>query len=310
MEKRSAHNIFHHSVIWYFIFFVVLIGGAPIAIKIIFSELSPFYLGFIRYSFGSAFFWVVVFLKRLEVPRGRALIGAVLYGILGFGFAFLFLALGLVKTSASLGSVLMALLPLLTIILSTLQRTESLTGRGVFGAFLAVAGTSLSVGGTPAVEISLPHILSIILGTAFMGESNVVYKKFPRSHPIVTNAIAMGSAALVLAIASLINGEAWVIPTQPATWIALVYQVIPVTIVAFFLYTQVLDQWTASATSYAFVLIPIVTVFIASVFYGEHITSGFLIGASLILAGVLVGVLLPGKKREMINRELEDCRPC
>ena len=126
----------------------------------------------------------------------------------------------------------------------------------------------------------------------------------------MTNAVAMAAGAPVLGFASLIIGEPWLIPTQLSTWIALGYQIIPVTILAFFLYSQILNKWTASVTSYAFVLIPLITVIIAALFYGEQITTSFLIGAALVLAGVLVGALLPGKTKEVINSQLEDCMPC
>lgn len=310
MGNKGQNHSASSPALWYFIIFVVLIGGAPIALKIIFSELGPFYLGFIRYGIGTIFFWLLVLIKGLEVPKGRALVGAILYGILGFGFSFLFLAWGLVETSASLGSILMALLPLLTIILSSMHGVESLTGRGILGAILAVSGIAFSVGGAPSADISAPHIAAMIIGTAFIGESNVVFKKFPRNHPIITNAVAMGAGAIVLGFVSIIIGETWLIPTELNTWIALVYQVIPVTILAFFLYAQVLNKWTASATSYAFVLIPLVTVFLASFFYGEEMSVSFFIGALLVLAGVIVGVLVPGKKKEIVDRQLDDCRPC
>ena len=310
MENISQNYSIRGGAFWYFIFFVVLFGGAPIAMKIIFSEMGPFYLGFVRYSIAAIFFWSLVWIKGLEVPRGRALAGAILYGILGFGLSFLFLAWGLVETSASLGSILMALLPLLTIILSSTQGIETLTGRGILGAVIAVLGISLSVGGSASAEISPPHIAAMIIGTAFIGESNVVFKKFPRSGPIITNAVAMGAGAIVLGAISLIYGETWLIPTQSNTWIALFYQVIPVTILAFFLYTQVLTRWTASAVSYAFVLIPLVTVFLAFFFYGEEISVNFILGAVLVLAGVFVGVLIPGKKKEVVDRQLIDCKPC
>ncbi len=310
MENQIRRESLDRSVLLPFIIFIVLIGGAPVALKIIFSELGPFYLGLIRYGLGAIFFWILVLYKRLPVPKGRALIGAVLYGVLGFGLSFLLLAWGLVETSASLGSILMSLLPLMTIILSSLQGTESLTSRGIVGALFTVVGIALSVNGAASSEISFPHIAAMVLGTAVIGESNVIVKKYPRNHPIMTNAVAMTAGALILGLASLITGEAWLVPSQLNTWIALGYQIIPVTILAFFLYAQVLNKWTASATSYAFVLIPLVTVVVAALIYDEQISTSFLIGGVLVLAGVMIGTLLPGKKKEVIDSQLEDCMPC
>jgi drug/metabolite transporter (DMT)-like permease len=294
-----------------FLIFSILLGGSPVAIRIIFAELEPFYLGLIRYSLGAGFYWVLALLKGMRVPSGRALLGAVLYGVFGFGASFLMLSWGLVKTPASLGSILMALLPLMTIFLSSVQQVEAITMRGVIGALLAIAGIALTVSGAPGTNISIPHIAALITGTAFMAQGNVVIKRFPRNEPIMTNAIAMTAGTSILGFASLLSGEVWLIPSLSSTWIALGYQVIPVTILAFFLYTEVLNKWTASATSYAFVIIPLVTTGAAVLLTGEQITAEFVIGTVLVLTGVVVGALLPGKKEKSIrNEQLEDCMPC
>jgi drug/metabolite transporter (DMT)-like permease len=71
------------------------------------------------------------------------------------------------------------------------------------------------------------------------------------------------------------------------------------------LYLRVLNNWTASGTSYGFVIIPLITVLVAAVLTEEQITANFLIGAVLVLTGVFVGVLLPGKKKAS---EMDECK--
>ena len=68
------------------------------------------------------------------------------------------------------------------------------------------------------------------------------------------------------------------------------------TVVAFILYLYVLGHWKASAASYTFVLVPIVTVILASILTDETIPLIFLVGAMVVLAGVYVGALMPGRK--------------
>jgi drug/metabolite transporter (DMT)-like permease len=86
-----------------------------------------------------------------------------------------------------------------------------------------------------------------------------------------------------------------VLPNQISTWIALGYLIVFVTIIVFLLYLYVLGRWTASGTSYGFVIIPLVTVVVASTLAGEQITLSFIAGGVLVLVGVLVGALLPSK---------------
>ena len=229
-----------------------------------------------------------------------------LFGTLTVGLAFILIGWGLVATPASRYQILMATVPLLTVFLSALHGLEAISRRGVFGSLLAVGGIAFTVGGTSTAELSLPHIAAILLAAVFIAEGGVLIKKFPPNPPIVTNAIGMTVGGVILGMASLVGGEKWTIPTQTGTWIAFLYLVIFVTIVAFIIYMFVLSKWTASGTSYGFVLVPLVTIVVASTLTGEVITWNFLVGAGLVLAGVLVGVLLPSKAKPAAIEECKD----
>ena len=135
------------------------------------------------------------------------------------------------------------------------------------------------------------NLLAIIAGAACLAEAGIVAKRFPRSHPVMTNAVAMTVGAAMLGVASLLNSEAWVLPSNTATWLAFGYIVLGASVLAYFLYVFVLGRWTASAVSYAFVLFPLVTVIVATQLAGEHITWGFIGGGLLVLGGVWFGAL-------------------
>jgi drug/metabolite transporter (DMT)-like permease len=64
----------------------------------------------------------------------------------------------------------------------------------------------------------------------------------------------------------------------------------------------VLGKRSASGTSYGFVLVPLVTIVVASTLAGEEISSNFLFGAAL----VLVGALLPSKTKPAAVEECKD----
>lgn len=275
--------------------FILLAGGASVAVRITYGEMAPFYSGAARFALAGVLFWVFLLVRRIPLPRGQALLGAVLFGTLSVGLAFTFIAWGLVETPASTYQVLMALVPLLTIFFAYLHGIERIRWQGLLGSLLAVAGIAVVVGGASGEGLSLPHVLAIIAGAACLSEAGVIAKKFPRSHPVATNAIAMTIGAIMLSAISLITNEPWVIPTQVDTWVAFGYLFIFVTFIVFLLYLYVLGRWTASGTSYGFVIIPLVTVVVAASLAGEQITIGFIAGGVLVLAGVIVGALLPSK---------------
>jgi drug/metabolite transporter (DMT)-like permease len=57
------------------------------------------------------------------------------------------------------------------------------------------------------------------------------------------------------------------------------------------LYHQVLARWTASATTYSFLLFPVATAAIAALLAGEVVTASFAMGGGLVLAGVWFGAI-------------------
>ena len=176
------------------------------------------------------------------------------------------------------------------------HRLESLRRRRIVGGLLAVVGTAVSGSLSAGVEVSLPHILAILAAAACFAEAGIVAKLFPRNHPYATNAVGMTVGVIMLAAASLIRGETWALPSNADTWLAMVYIILGATVAGFLLYLFILGRWTASGTSYGFVLIPIVTVVLASLVTDETISLFFLVGAAVVLAGVYVGALMPAKK--------------
>jgi drug/metabolite transporter (DMT)-like permease len=298
------------DVLTYFALFILLVGGAPVAMRIGFAELPPFWLGLNRFGLGALAFWLLALMRGLKVPKGRALAGTILYGTLGMGVSFILLAWGLTETPASLAAILMALVPLMTVVLAFLQGAERLSARGVIGALLAAAGIAVSVGGAAQGDVSMLHIAAIVMGTFFLAQSGIVIKTFPPTPPIMTNAVAMTVGALILGGASILRGEAWVIPTMSSTWAAVGYLVVFVSVLAFLFYMQVLTRWSASGTSYAFVLMPLVTVVVAALLTGEQIGPIFLLGTALVLAGVYVGALMPSREKPAKAHEMDMTEAC
>jgi drug/metabolite transporter (DMT)-like permease len=294
------------SVLIAFVLFIIVGGGASVAIRITYAELAPFWAAASRFILAALVFWAIAFFKRIPLPKGRALLGALLFGTLTVGLAFLLISWGLVATPASRFEILMATVPLLTVFLSSLHGIEAISVRGVLGSILAVGGIAITFGGPSTSELSLPHVAAILLAAVFIAEGGVLIKKFPPNPPIMTNAIGMTVGGFILGLASLVSGEKWTIPTLTSTWIAFIYLVIFVTIVAFLLYMFVLSKWSASRTSYGFVLVPLVTIVVAASVVREEITWNFLVGAGFVLAGVLVGALLPSKTKHVAAEECKD----
>jgi drug/metabolite transporter (DMT)-like permease len=270
---------------------VVLAGGNPVAVRFSNSGLPPFWGATLRFVAASLIFWLLVAVRRIPLPKGRALAGAVVYGLLSIGGAYAGIYWGLLRVPASLAGALMALVPLMTLFFAWAHGVEKLRWRAVIGAVVAVAGVVLGVAGGFRGAVHVPSVLAFVAGVACMSEASVVFKLFPQSDPIVTNALALTTGVPLLAGLSLLAGEAWRLPATGDSWAAFAYLSLVGSVGVFYLYLQVLSRWTASATSYAFLLMPVSTVVIAALVAGEVVTLSFVMGAALVLVGVWVGAI-------------------
>lgn len=284
---ESWPNISTHVA---FLFGVLIGGGNAVAVRFSNFELPPFWGAAIRFASAALLFWLIVFSRRITLPEGHALAGTLLYGLLNVGASYAFIYWGLVRIQASLAALVLATTPLITHLLALGHGLEKYNWRRLAGALIALAGIRLAIGGGLGTIVPLLSLLSLIAGAACFAEGSVVFKLLPLSHPVATNALALTTGALSLIGLSAVAGEEWSAPTTPRTWFVFIYLVLIGTVVSFYLFLFVLMRWTASATTYSFLLIPVATVFLAAWLAGEAITAIFLIGSVVVLAGVWLGV--------------------
>jgi drug/metabolite transporter (DMT)-like permease len=121
----------------------------------------------------------------------------------------------------------------------------------------------------------------------------VVSKLAGRQHPVAMNFVAMSIGALVLLIVAAAAGERLVLPDEGETQLALVY-LVAATVGLFLLVLAVVQRWTASATSYVFVLMPVVAIAVGALIADEKITPTTVLGGAIVCVGVLVGAVRRG----------------
>ena len=279
----------------------VVIGGANfVAVKVTVEELDPLYGAASRFALASLVFFAILAVTRTPLPRGQALAGAAVYGALGFGLAYACMYVALLELSVGVASVLMAAAPVFALGLAALQRLEPLTVRGLAGGALAVVGIAVlsarSIGG----DVPLRYLIPAIVAPAVMAEATIVAKRFPRTDPIATNATGMLVGAALLGAASLVAGEAWVLPADGATWAAAVWLVLAGSVGLFWLFLFVVQRWTASASTYAVPLMPVVAVALGAAVQGDALRAEEALGGGLVIAGAYVGALWRERRREAV----------
>lgn len=274
-----------------FITYSVLAGGNAVGVRFSNFELGPFWGATVRFTLAAALMLVVMFGTGRRVPTGRALKGAAIYGLLAFGGAFAFAFYALVELEAGFGQIVLSIVPLVTLLLATTQKLESVTWPALVGAGLALVGVTIMSGLTLEGPLPILSLLAALGSAVCFAQAALTVKRFPAVHPVVLNAVGMTVGAVFLAILTVVAGDELRIPGLPETWWAIAYMVVIGSGVVFTLWAVVLKYWDASRANYGFVVVPIVTVLVSAWLLDEQLTVGLIGGGALVLAGVYFGAL-------------------
>jgi drug/metabolite transporter (DMT)-like permease len=182
-----------------FITEAVLAGGNAVGVRFSNRELAPLWGAGLRFSLAALLLLAIMAVMRLPIPRGRALTGALLYGLLNFGAAFAFAYYALVRLHAGFAQILLALVPLATLLLAVLHRQERLRVASVVGSLLALGGIAVMSGAPVGEPVPLLSVLAAVGGALSFAEAAVIVRHFPQVHPVTMNALGMmvGAAFLV-----------------------------------------------------------------------------------------------------------------
>lgn len=270
----------------------VLIGGANyIAVKFSNQELDPLSGAALRFAGAAVLLFAICAIGRYPMPRGRAALGAALYGLLGFGVSYALLYYAIVGLGAGPTAVIVGAAPLATLLLAVLHGQETLTLRGVGGGILALIGIAVLSVGSLRADLEPSYVIAAIVAVLSIAESSVVIKGFPKAHPMSTNAVGMSIGALFLIAGSFLFDQRWALPTSVRTWAAVGWLIVVGSVGLFWLFLYVIERWTASATVYAITLMPVGAVILGALFADEPITIELLVGGALVLGAVYIGAL-------------------
>jgi drug/metabolite transporter (DMT)-like permease len=164
---------------------------------------------------------------------------------------------------------------------------ERLGGRAVVGAFVALAGSVLIFFQPGSIDFGWGSFALLGVAAVCFSES-VVVSKLAGQHPVVTNFVGMSVGAVVLLVVAGLSGERLALPADEETQLAVAY-LVAATVGLFLLALVVVQRWTASAASYAFVLMPVVAVILGALVADEAIAVTTIIGGAIVGAGVYVG---------------------
>ena len=266
-------------------------GGNAVGVRFSNRELDPLWGAGFRCALAAGLLLAVMLVLGLEVPRGRALVGAAVYGALNFGGAFGLAYYALDHLHAGFGQLVIALVPLATLLLAVGERQEGLHAAALAGAVAALAGIAVMSREPLQGDVPGLAILAAVGSAVCFAQAAIAVRWFPRVHPVTLNAVGMAVGALLLLAGSIVARESLALPERAATWLAVSYLVVVGSAVVFVLYLVVLRYWAASRAAYTFVVIAVVTLALSVWLDDEPVGAELLLGGAMLLAGVYVGAL-------------------
>jgi O-acetylserine/cysteine efflux transporter len=272
----------------------VLWGTNFLAIDASLQQFPPMFLVALRFAVMAI--PTVLFVPRPQVPF-RWLLG---YG-LGFGtlqFLFLYwgLAVGMPVGLASL--VLQASAPFTVLLGATLLR-ERVTSAQVLGILAAVGGLTV-VGWYRSENATLLPFLLTLAGAFGWAIGNICNRQARTTEPLrLTMWMSIVPPVPMLVLSLLVEGPGAIAhsfvtigtPTGLLALAGLGYTVLVATVVGTGLWTWLMSQHAASVVAPYSLLVPVVGMSSAWVLLGQAVSVTEMLGATLIVGGVLLGSL-------------------
>jgi drug/metabolite transporter (DMT)-like permease len=270
------------------------IGGASVvATRAVVPLLDPATLAALRFGIGAVCLAVLVQMLRRGWPRRADLAPVLALGVLFFaGFPYLF-NLSLSYTTAARGSLALATLPFLTLLVAAVLRGEHITPAKIAGVALAMLGVGIALGDRLLGDATLRTGDLLMVATALGG---AFYNVLSRPYLSRTPALAYTTTGMIAgAAASAIWAFALGAPERAATlpawaWAAVAFLGLGGAALTFFLWGYGLEHTTPTRVATTVTLNPVVAMVLGSLVLGETVPGRLALGVVAIAAGIaLVG---------------------
>jgi drug/metabolite transporter (DMT)-like permease len=272
---------------------VVIWGTAFLFIDLSVETIPPATLVAARVSIAAAVLVVAVRVLRLEMPRpGGLWLRFLLLACVGNAIPFFAISWGQQRVSSGLAGILMAVMPLTTLLLAHFfVPGERMTSRRTTGFVMGFAGVvvltgpaALShLGGTPS---DILFQLAVLSGALCYAVNTILAGRMPVMHPIVTAACVMLMASAVMLPLSCGVDRPWQLAPSGLSLASVVWLGLVPTGAATVLYFQVVASAGPTFLSLMNYLIPAVALATGVAIAGESFHWSVLGALALILAGL------------------------
>ena len=260
-------------------------GSAPLFAKLAYAGgVSPTMLLALRFLLAAALLAIVVGVKRIRLPRGRALAGFVLMGALYTAQAQSYFT-ALLYAGSGLVALLLYIYPVLVALLALLLGWEKLNRRTLIVLSVAMAGIAITLGGKLEGQP-----LGIGLGLL----AAAVYAVYILIGGRLTRGVdPMAAAFVILATGATANGMLAMasgaeLPHTGTAWLAIGAIALFSTVFAVTFFLLGIKHVGAARASIISTLEPVITVFLGVSLLGESVSASQSFGGALVLSAVVL----------------------
>jgi drug/metabolite transporter (DMT)-like permease len=277
---------------------VIFWSSTFVIAKAAFAEISALAFVFVRFLIMLALAFAVLLIRQRGASRlvDRADWGRfALVGLTGYTFYHLGFTLGLDRTSPFSSSLLIATVPLFTVLILAFmgEPTPLQIWLGLAVALAGVVVFLLDKRDASAGTL-VGDLLSIGAAISF-AIYGIISRPLVRKYPAATYAawsLLAGTIPLLLVALPDALRQNWQAVSAPA-WLSIVYLAIFPVYVAYILWNWAISRRGVAAVSSFGLLVPIAAGVLSAVFYGEPFGPWKLLGAALVLAGLVVVRMRP-----------------
>lgn len=299
VRTAAARSTFAGADVALILSLALMWGLSFLFIKVAVDDVGPAWVVAGRTSVGAAVLLAILGVRRQPLPRSAAIWRHLtIIGLLSNLFPWLLLAWAEQHLSSGLASVLMALVPTMTLAVAVGVGVERLTGYRVVGLIMALGGTTLAVWREIGADGALVPALGVVLATLLYG-IGAVYAKQHVSGRLPALAVATGQVLVAAVIATtsalLLAGTPTGLQVDSAG--SLLGLGALGTGLAFLVFYQLLDRVGPTSATLVTYLIPIVGLTAGAVVLGEQFGWNVIAGLAVIIAGIWMAQreTLPGQ---------------
>ena len=264
---------------------VTLVWGSTfVIVKWAILDLPP--LPFLAIRFALAFISLSPFLyfQRTHISKGTLLKGVALGGFLFSGYAWQ--TVGLQYTTASNAGFITGLSVIFVPAIVTIT-TRKLPSAGlILGILCALVGLAfLSLGNR--FQLNKGDLMVLVCALSFALHIFFVGRYAPQTNATVLASVQILTVSVMSGISSMLLPQP-IMHFSANVWIALLVTAIPATSLAFFVQNKMQQFTTPTHTALIFSMEPVFAAISAFFFAGEFLTPRGLLGAGLVLLGMLI----------------------